>query len=164
MYRNRNKIWTQEDLDMLANLVTNKVPMRYVCSALGRTQRAVEHALKNTMFQQLLYHDPQEIADFYNMKMTTLQEGIVSPKYYLPVSPAEYEDDTAEEAEEAEDAEDAYEEDDMANGEYESRDDVRGFIHGFALGFGVLLLGGAATYIHTLTENWRHLSDYAYFI
>jgi hypothetical protein len=80
--RNRGKPWTEDDIWLLNKLLRDKVPLHVTCQALGRTEQSLRHALKNTVYQQLLHHTPQEIMDDFHISKDTLFNHVVPSKYY----------------------------------------------------------------------------------
>lgn len=84
-FRNNHKPWSDEDIEMLGRMMRDRVPISSISIVLGRSQNAVRRAFKNTVFQQLLYHLPEEIMDTYGLSEEVLFHQIVHPKFYQPI-------------------------------------------------------------------------------
>lgn len=72
---------------LLAEMVRDKLPMKYIRSALGRSESAIYHALRNTMYHHLLDYHPEDVARHYATTEDNLASGIVPPKYRIPLPP-----------------------------------------------------------------------------
>lgn len=92
--RNSYRTWTPEDLALLRNLIQNDVPMHHITQALGRTQRAIQLAFKNILFQQILQHPPTSVAEAYDLDMDDLTHSVVPAKYYQPLYPIHRSDES----------------------------------------------------------------------
>ena len=81
--------WTEEDVRTLDVMYQNNLPLEQIAKALDRTPRAVEHALKNLLVQQVLHRNTHHVATKYNMTEDTLYHDLVPAKYYLE-APSSY--------------------------------------------------------------------------
>lgn len=77
--------WSRYDIGCLHDMLQQKEPISNIAHQLERSRNAVVKAAKKIMFQQLLYHDPSEVAANYNMSLDELRRTIVDKKYYIPV-------------------------------------------------------------------------------
>jgi len=84
--RNNGKSWDPRDLEELSQLYKHKYSMHKIAKILGRSPKSIEHAFRHIVFQQLLHHTKKEVADSYNMSVEDLENTIVSPKFYVPVT------------------------------------------------------------------------------
>lgn len=134
----RGKEWTQDELVLLGHMIRDKVPMRYIRTILGRSENAILHAIRNTMYYHLLDYDPEYIANRYRTTVENLSKDIVPAKYHVPL-PTEVRDDTEEEAS----AESPYDE---------------AAYRGWMALFLALCLAGMTYYAHVLGEGWTALT------
>lgn len=79
--------WTQDEIESLHEMLQRNERMTDIVRKLGRTKNAIMHVVKKIILQQLLYHDPSEVAANYNMSVHQLRKDIVDPKYYIPIRP-----------------------------------------------------------------------------
>jgi len=80
---NQYKKWTEQEIEILVEFMHKQIPMTYIRKALGRSERSIQHAMKNVMFQQLLSHDVDDIAAYYKTDRDHLEEAFVPSKYYV---------------------------------------------------------------------------------
>lgn len=103
--RNRYKYWTEDDIELLHLLLRENVSMSTISKVLGRSQRAISHALKNSIFHQLIHHHPTDVHDYY--KHTTIDDNsiqdLVPEKYYTDIA----EDGVVEESSSAPDVDES---------------------------------------------------------
>jgi hypothetical protein len=108
-FRNRNQKWSEEDVWILTRLMRDHVPSATIAAVLGRTEASLRHAIKNTLYQQLLHHMPSDVLMYYRMENEELYEDIVNPVYYQEIvnddSQTEVDDEAEESDEETEDTE-----------------------------------------------------------
>lgn len=83
--KNSCKSWSEEELQILDEMLRAKHSMKVIGKALGRTENAVRNAFRNIVFHQLLTSDARKIAKQYHMDVRDLHETIVHPKYAIPV-------------------------------------------------------------------------------
>ena len=127
MLRNRNKPWTTEDIEILDYMIRKHFTVNDIASALGRTHRAIECAIKNSIYQQLIHKDADSVADHYDTDVDYITDGIVHPKYYVDSSTIESDNEHI----------------------------IEPCIKGFLTGFAIILLGGTFCYLHALQQNWQ---------
>lgn len=84
-FRNNHKPWSDEDIELLDRMMRDRVPISSISIVLGRSQNAIRRTFKNTVFQQLLYHLPEDIMDTYGINEDVLFHQIVHPKFYQPI-------------------------------------------------------------------------------
>lgn len=77
--------WTNDEIQTLHNMLQQKHSTKFIAWKLGRTHNAVWNAMKKMMFQQLLYHDPSEVAANYKMSVDDLRNTVVDKKFYVPI-------------------------------------------------------------------------------
>lgn len=77
--------WTHEEITSLHEMLQRNEHMTDIVRKLGRTKNAIMHVVKKMVLQQLLYHDPSEVAANYNMSVHQLRNEIVDPKFYVPI-------------------------------------------------------------------------------
>ena len=95
--RNNGNEWSRDELELLAAMKRDKVPMRYISQILGRSQSSITHAVRNTMFHHLIDHHPEHVAQGYNMTLDNLVTSIVPQKYSIPLPSRKDADDCPEE-------------------------------------------------------------------
>jgi hypothetical protein len=134
--RNRGKEWTEDDLLLLSSLVRDKMPLRHMKTILGRTESAILHALRNTMYHHLIDHDPEEVAARYRTSVEALATGIVPTKYKIALPDAASDEEAAPEE---------------SNRPTHDLTVWVGFIAS-------LCLGGAFMYLQQLTHGWALLT------
>ncbi len=76
--------WSSDELDELHRLLQNNFEMSDIARVMQRSKTSVIKAAKKILMQQLLYHDPSEVAANYNMTVDELRSCIVDKKFYLP--------------------------------------------------------------------------------
>lgn len=126
--RNRNQKWSEQDVWVLTRLMRERVPHATIAAILGRTEAGLRHAIKNTLYQQLLHHMPSDILTYYHMDNEELYKEVVKPVYYQELSEVSHSNnkDINEEDRNVGDSKD--EEDDMSepdtnNKKYEEESD-----------------------------------------
>lgn len=77
------KPWSHDDLCLLCAMVRDRMDIRAIRRALRRSEKAVMHAMKNVVYQQLLHHDAAELAEFYRIHPGSLESRVVPSKYYV---------------------------------------------------------------------------------
>ena len=82
--KNSYRTWTEDDIETLHMLLREGVSCQTASKILGRTPKAISHAVKNSIYQQLLSHHPDDVAQYYNTTNDTL-ETLVPKKYYKEV-------------------------------------------------------------------------------
>ena len=91
MAANSYKLWTEEDIDTLDKLYQMNLTVDQIARCLNRTERSIEHAIKNLLIQQVLHQGTQNVVEQYNVQERALYEELVPDKYYLdttaPCSP-----------------------------------------------------------------------------
>lgn len=143
--RNTGKEWTEEDLLLLSKLVQDKVQMKYMKQILGRSEYAIKHAFRNTMFHHLLDYHPEQVASRYRMTTNDLATNVVPLKYNIPLPervPSEVDDNNSSDDDE----------------ECDSKKCVGS---DFAITLGVffaLCTGGFVYYASTLCREWDALT------
>lgn len=78
--------WTLHEIHDLHERLQNKETLNSIAKDLNRSRNAVIQAAKKIMFQQLLYHDPSQVAANYALTMDDMRNIIVDKKYYIPVT------------------------------------------------------------------------------
>lgn len=73
--------WSDDDIDTLHTLVRSGVSVNAASRILKRTPKAIAHAMKNSLYQQLLSHHPDDVASYFNTSNQVL-ESVVPKKYY----------------------------------------------------------------------------------
>lgn len=146
-FRNRNQKWSQQDVYILTRLMKERVATPTIAAVLGRTEASLRHAMKNTLYQQLLHHMPSDIMTYYQMEDSELYEDVVNPVYYQEISsqePTETVSDTCDNTE--------------MQGEVEQAP------HNFSACeyiltsiTTVLVAGGIAVYFKIVSEHWDTL-------
>ena len=83
MAANSYKLWTEEDIDTLDKLYQMNLTVDQIARCLNRTERSIEHAIKNLLIQQVLHQGTQNVVEQYNVQERALYEELVPDKYYL---------------------------------------------------------------------------------
>lgn len=141
--RNTGKEWTEEDLLLLSKLVQDKVQMKYMKQILGRSEYAIKHAFRNTMFHHLLDYHPEQVASRYRMTTNDLATNVVPLKYNIPLPErvqSEVDDNSSDD---------------------DDSDTQKGIGSDFAIALGVfftLCAGGFVYYATTLCQEWDALT------
>lgn len=79
---NSYKLWTEEDIDTLEKLYQMNLTVDQMARCLHRSERSIEHAIKNLLIQQVLHHGTQNVVEHYNVQERALYEELVPDKYY----------------------------------------------------------------------------------
>uniref|UniRef100_A0A6C0CQV8 Uncharacterized protein n=1 Tax=viral metagenome TaxID=1070528 RepID=A0A6C0CQV8_9ZZZZ len=79
---NSYKLWTEEDIDTLDKLYQMNLTVSQMARCLNRTERSIEHAIKNLLIQQVLHHGTQNVVEQYNVQERALYEELAPDKYY----------------------------------------------------------------------------------
>lgn len=79
---NSYKLWTEEDIDTLDKLYRLNLTVDQIARCLNRTERSVEHAIKNLMIQQVLHNGVDGVVEDYNVQQQALYQDLVPDKYY----------------------------------------------------------------------------------
>lgn len=74
--------WTEEDILTLDKLYSNDVSNEQIAKVLGRTPRAIEHATKNLLLQQVIHKGTVPVSRKYNISMEEMYSGLVPQKYF----------------------------------------------------------------------------------
>ena len=75
--------WSKEDIDTLDKLYRNDLTLEQISKVLGRSPRAIEHALKNILVQQLVHTNPRRVSSKYNISYETMEQDLTPLKYYI---------------------------------------------------------------------------------
>ena len=75
--------WTNLEIQCLHDMLQQGMGINHIARELGRCRTSVIKASKKIMFQQLLYHDPSEVAANYNMSLYELRDTVVDKKFYI---------------------------------------------------------------------------------
>lgn len=140
--RNRGKEWSRDELILLGQMIRDKVHMRHIRTILGRSESAILHALRNSMYFQLLDYDPSYVAERYHTTPEHLASGIVPVKYNVPLP------STVSSCDETTDTD--------ADASSEPR--VDGLCHALLAMFCGMLIGGMAYYARVLDCQWGALT------
>lgn len=151
--RNRNQKWSDKDIYILSRLMREHVPHATIAAVLGRSEASLRHAIKNTLYQQLLHHMPADILTYYRMQEDTLYEDIVKPVYYPKNSDAS---DAASEEEESrsEWTTDVENEDDVSMQSEKTRIEYSACDYIVKTILSFVVASGLAVYIHMVKQNW----------
>lgn len=76
--------WTTDEITTLTKLFRMDMSIEDMSRVLDRSPRAVEHALKNVLVQELARTNPRRVAAKYGLTKDTLENDLAPPKYYLP--------------------------------------------------------------------------------
>lgn len=79
---NSYKHWTEEDIDTLDKLYKMNLSIEQIARCLNRTERSIEHAIKNLLIQQVLHHTTENVMNEYDLQKQALYEELVPDKYY----------------------------------------------------------------------------------
>lgn len=146
--RNRNQKWSDKDIYILSRLMREHVPHATIAAVLGRSEASLRHAIKNTLYQELLHHMPADILTYYRMQEGTLYEDVVKPVYYPKVSDvsevASEEDDSASEWTVTDEGLSVH----ADTTQHSTCDYVLTSVLTFVVASGI------AVYIHILKQNW----------
>lgn len=144
MLRNKSKKWSAQDIRLLSTFVQQGVPLSHICGALGRSERAIQHAIKNILYQQLLDYPVEDVLARYNTSMEYLEENVVPPKYFVPLNnPSSHEE--ADESSECVEQE-------KCNGFYQT------ISKALMMSMTIVVAGGLVKYLQTLESSWCALS------
>lgn len=145
--RNNGKEWTEDDLLLLSKLVQDKVQMKYMKQILGRSEYAIKHAFRNTMFHHLIDHHPEVVASRYKMSTDDLATNVVPIKYSIPLPQRDDSDTEYSSSDENENSRRNY------------NKSCIGSDYVIALGvFFALCAGGFGYYATTLCREWNALT------
>lgn len=78
-------VWTSHDINELHSLLQQNFEIATIAEMMKRSKKSVAKAAKQVLIQQLLYHDPSEVAANYNMTIDDLRSKIVDKRFYMPV-------------------------------------------------------------------------------
>jgi hypothetical protein len=147
-FRNRNQKWSEEDVWILTRLMRDHVPSATIAAVLGRTEASLRHAIKNTLYQQLLHHMPSDVLMYYRMENEELYEDIVNPVYYQEIVNDDSQKEIDDEAEDTEDTEDT---------EGENRPTLSNTSCDYIITsvMSVLIAAGLAVYYQLVKEHWN---------
>ena len=163
-FRNRNQKWSPQDVYILTQLMRDRVSPSTIAAVLGRSESALRHAIKNTLYQQLLHHMPSDIMDYYQMEDKELYQDVVNPVYYQEVSAQDTSTTTDdEETKDDEDLEDEDSDEDSDENVDADEDELCVTPHFGACEYILtsmttfLIAGGIAMYVKILVEHWDKL-------
>lgn len=96
--RARGEPWTDAEINVLDGLLQlGATPSEISDSLKNRSEVAIKHAISRIIFQQLLVHTPEEIADRYKRDVSWVEEGIVHKKYYIDFESEDTDDEVENE-------------------------------------------------------------------
>ncbi len=75
--------WSKEDIQTLDQLYQHNLTIDQLSRVLGRSPKAIEHALKNVLVQQLIHTNPRRVSSKYNITYDTMCEELTPSKYYV---------------------------------------------------------------------------------
>lgn len=78
--------WTDDDIAILQDLLVHHVSIERIATTLGRTPRAVMHAMRKLFFQQMVTYSPDQVAAFYGVDKSSLVDFLVQNKYDKPLA------------------------------------------------------------------------------
>lgn len=152
-FRNRNQKWSEEDVWILTRLMRDHVPHATIAAVLGRTEASLRHAIKNTLYQQLLHHMPSDVLMYYRMENEELYEDIVNPLYYQEI---DHDDSHTQVGEDENENQDEDVEEDT-----ETEDENRPTYSNTACEYiitsvmSIFLAAGLAVYYQLVKEHWN---------
>ena len=76
--------WTTDEISQLSKLYQMDFTFEEMSRALDRSPRAIEHALKNLLTQDLIRTSSRKVMRKYNLTPEVLQNDLVPAKYYIP--------------------------------------------------------------------------------
>lgn len=85
--------WTDEEIKLLDEFLQSGVEPSIIAKGLSRSDTAVKHAICKLIYQQLLEHSPETIAERYKKDLSWVTSEIVDPKYYVDFESEEDEED-----------------------------------------------------------------------
>jgi hypothetical protein len=142
---------------ILTQLMRDRVSPSTIAAVLGRSESALRHAIKNTLYQQLLHHMPSDIMDYYQMEDKELYQDVVNPVYYQEVSAQDTSTTTDDEDLEDEDHEDSDEHADADEDELCVTPHFGACEYILTSMTTFLIAGGIAMYMKILVEHWDKL-------
>jgi hypothetical protein len=74
--------WTDDEVALLSKLFRMDMSVEEISRVLDRSPRAVEHALKNVLVQELVHTNPRRVAAKYGLTKDVLYHDIAPAKYY----------------------------------------------------------------------------------
>jgi hypothetical protein len=80
--------WSHADIVQLFELAKTGKKWWTFAEPLGRSAKAVQHAMRKMIIQQLIWHDADDVAATYNMDVYDLHCILAPRKYYVPIKPA----------------------------------------------------------------------------
>lgn len=164
--RNRNQRWSDKDVYILVRLMREQVPHKTIAAILGRSEASLRHAIKNTLYQQLLHHMPRDVMMYYNMKDNELYQDVVNPVYYQELETMDgvsEGDDASDESYEPDSHDDDCDSEgcnDMSNTDKDPHDETQESHHSETCHYIVtsiftfLIVAGASLYVSTVKQNW----------
>lgn len=81
--KNTFKSWSDEELQIVDEMMKENYTFRDIGKTLGRTENAVRNVFRNIIYHQLLQNEPKIVAKKYHLTLEDLHESIVHPKYAL---------------------------------------------------------------------------------
>ena len=75
--------WTTDEINQLSKLYQMDFTFEEMSRALDRSPRAIEHALKNLITQDLIRTSSRKVLKKYNITKDVLQNDLVPAKYYV---------------------------------------------------------------------------------
>lgn len=82
MYANSYNPWSEEDIETLDHLYRNDVTIEQIAKVLDRSPRAVEHALRNLLLQNVMHKGTLKTAVKYGLDKDTMYHELAPIKYH----------------------------------------------------------------------------------
>lgn len=74
--------WSDAEIERLTDLYRMELDVDEIARVLDRSPRAVEHAIKNVLLQDLAHSSPTKVMSKYNLSYENLYYDFVPGKYY----------------------------------------------------------------------------------
>lgn len=81
--------WTSDDINELHSLLQSQCEIAEIAKMMNRSKKSVAKAAKKILIQQLLHHDPNEVAANYGISIEDLRSNIVDKRFYMPLKSQE---------------------------------------------------------------------------
>lgn len=75
--------WSEKEIKTLSHLFRNDIPIEHISKILGRSPKAIEHALKNVLVQELVHSNARNVSAKYKLSYETLETELAPYKYNL---------------------------------------------------------------------------------
>lgn len=85
MAYNSYKEWTDTEIRVLEMCLREGKELKEIARMLGRTQRAVTHAIRHVLIQQSMRYGSKEVAEYHHIRHDRLCDKIVPAKYNVPI-------------------------------------------------------------------------------